>query len=237
MFAEEGKAKGVPVAFITRAHQSFLMPLRLHLLRHGQTALSRNNVFCGRGENPSLTPDGLAMAESFAAAYRATPWKAIYTSPLARAIETATPLSQAITLPFDMRDGLAELDYGAWDGRSAEDAERDFHDEYVRWSSDPAWNPPTGGETAIALAQRMTDVIEEIRTEHAEGDVLVVSHKASIRVLLCALLGVDVGRFRYRFGCPVGSVSVVEFGRHGPLAAAVADRSHLTAAQRALPGT
>ena len=83
----------------------------------------------------------------------------------------------------------------------------------------------------------MTEVIEEIRASHADGNVLVVSHKASIRVALCALLGVDVGRFRYRFGCPVGSVSIIEFGTHGPLAEAVADRSHLDARLRALPGT
>jgi probable phosphoglycerate mutase len=213
------------------------MSLCLHLLRHGQTALSRDNVFCGRGMDPDLTPDGQAMAEAFAAVYRQTPWEAIYASPLRRAIATATPLSRAVSIPFEVRDGLAELDYGEWDGKSAEEVDRTNHDEFVRWSSDPAWNAPTGGETAIALSQRMTEVIEEIRAAHGDGNVLVVSHKASIRVLLCALLGVDVGRFRYRFGCPVGSVSVVEFGAHGPLAASVADRSHLDAALRALPGT
>jgi broad specificity phosphatase PhoE len=213
------------------------MPLRLHLLRHGQTALSRDDVFCGRGMDPGLTPEGQAMAEAFAAAYRKLPWEAIYTSPLRRAVETATPLSRAISIPFEERDGLAEIDYGVWDGKSAEDVDREYHDEYVRWSSDPAWNAPTGGETAIALSQRVTHVLEEIRLAHPDGDVLVVSHKASIRVVLCALLGVDVGRFRYRFGCPVGSVSVVEFGTHGPLAATVADRSHLDTRLRELPGT
>jgi broad specificity phosphatase PhoE len=213
------------------------MTLRLHLLRHGQTPLSRENVFCGRKLDPPLTPDGQAMADAFAAAYRTIAWKGIYSSPLGRAVATATPLSKAIGTPLETFDGLAELDYGVWDGKSAEEVDRTYHDAYVRWSSDPAWNAPTGGETAIALAQRMTDVIEEILTAHPDGEVLVVSHKASIRVLLCALLGVDVGRFRYRFGCPVGSVSIVEFGEHGPLAASVADRSHLDVTLRGLPGT
>lgn len=213
------------------------MPLRLHLLRHGQTALSRENVFCGRGMNPALTPDGIAMAEAFAAAYRGTSWRAIYASPLQRAVATAAPLARTVNMEVVQRPGLAELDYGVWDGRSADDVDAAHHDDYVRWSSDPAWNAPTGGETAIALAQRMAHVVEEIRDANADGNVLVVSHKASIRVLLCALLGVDVGRFRYRFGCPVGSVSIVEFGKHGPLAVSVADRSHLDAALRELPGT
>ena len=91
--------------------------------------------------------------------------------------------------------------------------------------------------SAIAVSQRMTNVIEEITGAHMDGNVLVVSHKASIRVLLCALLGIDVGRFRYRLGCPVGSVSIVEFGGHGPLASAVADRSHLDARLRGLDGS
>ena len=213
------------------------MTMRLFLLRHGQTAMSRGDVFSGRGLDPALTADGRDMAAAFAACYRDTPWRAIYASPLMRAIETATPIAQLRGMDIVSRDGLAEIDYGEWDGRSAEDVERDHHDDYVRWSADPAWNAPTGGETAIALGQRMAHVVEEIRESHDDGDVLVVSHKASIRVLLCALLGVDLGRFRYRFGCPVGSVSIVEFGTHGPLAAAVADRSHLSAALRALPGT
>ena len=213
------------------------MTLRLYLLRHGQTAMSRANVFCGRGLDPALTDEGVAMADAFAAAYRGVSWTAIYTSPLTRALATATPLATAVHLQLQERDELAEIDYGEWDGLTAEVVARDWHDEYERWTADPAWNPPTGGETAIALAQRMTNVIEEITGAHMDGNVLVVSHKASIRVLLCALLGVDVGRFRYRFGCPVGSVSIVEFGAHGPLASAVADRSHLDARLRALDGT
>jgi len=135
------------------------------------------------------------------------------------------------------RRQLAEIDYGKWDGRTAEDVDAEYHDEYERWMADPAWNPPTGGETAVALAQRVTHVFEEIRAAHHDGNVLVVSHKATIRVALCALLGVDVGRFRYRFGCPVGSVSIVAFGGHGPLAETVADRSHLAPTLRALERT
>ena len=199
--------------------------------------MSRANVFCGRRLDPELTTEGLEMARAFADSYRDTTWTAIYASPLVRAMATAEPLAREIGVAVQARDDLAELDYGAWDGRSADEISRDHHVEYERWVADPAWNPPTGGETAVALAQRMTRVIEEIDLSHADGNVLVVSHKASIRVALCALLGVDVGRFRYRFGCPVGSVSIVEFGAHGPLAATVADRSHLDARLRGLEGT
>lgn len=213
------------------------MTLTLYLLRHGQTALSRANMFCGRRLDPPLTAAGERMAAAFADCFAAAKWDAIYSSPLQRALATAAPLARTTGLVVHQREGLAEIDYGRWDGKSVLEVDREYHDEYERWVADPAWNPPTGGETAVALAQRVTHVFESIRDAHADGNVLVVSHKATIRVALCALLGVDVGRFRYRFGCPVGSVSIIEFGGHGPLADTVADRSHLSSELRALEGT
>ena len=87
------------------------------------------------------------------------------------------------------------------------------------------------------VARRGLQVIEEIKHGFSEGRVLVVSHKATIRIILCSLLGIDVGRFRYRLGCPVGSVSVVEFSLEGPLLHSLADRTHLSEALRGLPGT
>ena len=215
------------------------MPLlRLHLLRHGQTNASRGNLFCGRRLDPSLTEEGLLMAQSFAAAYRDRRWAGIYSSPLRRALTTAQPLADAVGMPVQPRDGFAEIDYGSWDGLSAPEVAERFPIEYARWTADPAWNPPTGGETAVALAQRVTRELESIeRTHHDGGNVLIVAHKATIRVAICALLGVDVGRFRYRFDCPVGSVTIIEFREHGPFAFAIADRSHLDARQRALEGT
>ena len=214
------------------------MTLRLHLLRHGQTNASRGNLFCGRRLDPSLTDEGHAMAESFAAAYGNTKWSAIYSSPLTRAVTTAEPLAREVGLPVLTRDGFAEIDYGEWDGLSASQVAERYRVQYERWTADPAWNPPTGGETAVALAQRVTRELEQIEvTHHQGGNVLIVAHKATIRVAICALLGVDVGRFRYRFDCPVGSVTIIEFREHGPFAFAIADRSHLDARQRALEGT
>lgn len=213
------------------------MNLSLYFLRHGQTTFSRDNAFCGSGLNPELTADGQAMAQAFAAAYSSTPWSAVYCSPLRRALATAQPLCDRLNLAVETRDELKEIGYGAWEGRSVEEVSRDWHDDYLRWTADPAWNAPTDGEAAVAIARRGGQVIEEIRGRFSEGNVLVVSHKATIRIMLCGLLGIDVGRFRFRLGCPVGSVSVVEFGRNGPLLQTLANRTHLDERLRSLPGT
>ena len=213
------------------------MSLTLYFLRHGQTELSRADNFCGSGLDPELTADGSRMAEAFADAYRSTPWRAIYSSGLKRAINTAGPLCDAVKIPLQVRDGLNEIAYGAWEGQSKERVEEIYHDDYVHWLNDPARHPPTGGELATTVAQRGLQVIEEIKHEFSEGRVLVVSHKATIRIILCSLLGIDLARFRYRLGCPVGSVSVMEFTAHGPLLQVLGDRSHLSDSLRSLPGT
>lgn len=216
--------------------------MKLYFLRHGQTGGSRDNVFCGSGTDAPLTPDGEAMAREFAASYANFPWRAIFCSPQSRAIHTATPLAEKIGAEMQVHDGLREIGYGAWEGRTVAEVDAAHHDDYLRWTADPAWNAPTSdaehrGETAGAVAQRVLAVIAEIRESCDDGDVLVVSHKATIRVALCALLGIDVGRFRFRFACPVASLAVVEFGAHGPLLQTLADRAHLSQSLRDLPGT
>jgi probable phosphoglycerate mutase len=213
------------------------MSLTLYFLRHGQTALSRDDVFCGSGLNPELTPEGLQMAQAFAAAYRAKPWLAVYSSALRRAVDTALPLCDALGITNQARPDLNEIAYGNWEGQTREKVDREYHDDYVSWLADPAWHAPTAGELAITVATRSLRVIDEIKSEFTDGNIMIVSHKATIRIILCSLLGIDVGRFRYRLGCPVGSVSVLEFSLEGPLLHSLADRSHLSASLQALPGT
>jgi probable phosphoglycerate mutase len=213
------------------------MSLNLYFLRHGQTEFSRDNAFCGAGLNPELTPDGLAMAQAFAAAYKSVPWKAVFASPLRRTVTTAKPLCDATGLGMELRDDLMEIRYGEWEGKTVAQVREQFHDDYIRWSADPAWNGPTGGEPAVVIARRATRVVEEIRQNFEDGNVLVVSHKATIRIMLCSLLGIDVGRFRYRLACPVASVSQVEFTPEGPLLHTLAERSHLNARLKSSRGT
>lgn len=212
------------------------MSLKLYLLRHGQTECSRNNSFCGSIDS-ELTIEGLEMAKAFASAYSSIPWTAIFCSPMQRTMDTAKPLCETIGMQPELRDGLKEINYGKWEGKTPEQVNLEYHDDYIRWSADPAWHGPTDGEMAITIASRAMKVIEEIKHIYDSGNVLVVAHKATIRIILCSLLGIDVGRFRYRLGCPVSSVSVIDFTSHGPILQTLADRTHLDEYLRNLPGT
>ena len=211
------------------------MNLFIYFLRHGETDASVSGTYCG-ALDVDLTDIGHAMAEEFASVYKSFPWSAIYSSPMQRAIDTATPLCEALGMPLQLRDGLKEVAYGQWEGKSPEETARDYHDDYVRWLADPGWNAPTGGEKGVQIERRSSMVLEEIENGGLRGNVLVVSHKATIRIMLCALLGIDVGRFRDRIGLPVASVSVVEFARNGPLLHQLSDRSHLSPALRSRTG-
>ncbi len=165
------------------------MSLTLYFLRHGQTELSREDNFCGSGLDPELTKEGLQMGQAFAAVYRTKPWRAIYSGSLRRAIATAQPICDALGIATQARDDLNEIAYGKWEGLTREKVDIDYHDDYVSWLADPAWHAPTGGELAITVARRSLRVVDEINQQFTDGNVLLVSHKATIRIILCSLPG------------------------------------------------
>lgn len=209
------------------------MSLTLYFLRHGQTAFSRDNSFAGSGLDLELTPIGQEMAQAFAEAYQATPWQAIYSSPMRRAVATAQPLCTAGKMDMQLRPGLTEMSFGLWEGLTQEEAQAQYPQEYLRWSIEPAWYPPPVGETAREVARRVMPVIDEIIQQFSDGKVLVVSHKSTIRIILCRLLGLEAGLYRHRFDCPVCSVSIVEIKEQGPFLRALANRMHLPERLRA----
>ena len=212
------------------------MSLTLYFLRHGETIYSETGAYCGELD-AELTPEGVQMAEAFVKAYRSIPWTAAYVSPMKRTIATAKPLCEALGLEMQLRDGLKEIRYGKWEDKSLDFVKQHYWDDYIRWLAEPAWNPPTGGETSVEISSRASLVIAEIQEKYAKGNVLVVSHKATIRIILCELLGIDLGRYRDRIDMPAGSVSIVKFDVHGPLLQVLGDRAYMGEDLRSRPGT
>jgi probable phosphoglycerate mutase len=213
------------------------MSLKIYFVRHGETTYSQTGGFCG-AIDPELTPAGFQMAEQFAATYAKLPWNAVYVSPMKRTIATAKPLCDAVGIEMQLRDGLREIKYGDWEGKTVEEVKKDYAEDYINWLTEPAWNAPTnGGETSVEIASRSSLVIAEIQEKYKSGNVLVVSHKATIRILLCSLLGIDLGRYRYRIGALAASVSIVKFDVRGPLLEVLGDRSYMDENLRNLPGT
>lgn len=210
--------------------------LELYLIRHGQTDFSRENRFCG-SIDPPLNEVGLRMAEAFGAGYAGKRWEAIYCSPRTRARQTAAPLAERAGIEPVIDEGLREIAYGDWEGMRHDEAQQRWPEAYAYWSADTASRGTPGGETAFHVAARAAPVIERIRREHAGGKVLIVSHKATIRILVCALLGMDVRLFRDRIGQPVAAVTRFEMKKWGPMLTMLGDVSHLPPELREIEGT
>lgn len=202
------------------------MPLRLYLLRNAETEYCRTGRYCSQ-DGVALTAQGEQMADYFAKAYHHLAWKAIFCSPLSHAVATVQPLCQITGLSVQQRGNLRELSFGRWEGMAPASVNTIFHDDYIRWLADPAWNTPTAGEKGIQVARRSSDVLAEIEETYPDGNVLVVSHKATLRIMLCTLLGIDVGRYRDRLAMPVTALSLVELMDYGPFVRQLNDCSHL----------
>lgn len=188
-------------------------PTRLLLLRHGQTALSAERRYSGRG-NPALTDLGRRQAEA-AARYLAERGgiAAVISSPLQRAYDTATAAGGALGVDVTVDDGLIETDFGAWEGLTfAEAAERD-PDLHERWLRDTRTTPP-GGESFDDALVRVTSALERITASHHDSTVLVVSHVTPIKVLLRLALDAGPG-ILYRLHLDLASLSIAEFYSDG----------------------
>lgn len=210
--------------------------MNLYMVRHGQTASSRENRFTGSSD-PPLTAVGEEMAQAFAQAYVSMTWEAIYTSPMLRARQTANPLSRLTGVPTTLEDGLKEIDYGEWEGLRQDEVKQRWSEAFEHWADDVASRGTPGGETAFHVAARAMRVVEAIRSRHQQGNVLIVSHKATLRVITCALLGLDVRLFRQRIAQPVCAVTMFAVTDTTALLTLHGDRTHLSEELRNQEGT
>jgi probable phosphoglycerate mutase len=200
--------------------------LTLHLIRHGDTSQSAEGVFCG-DLDPPLTEKGKLQAERLAVVTSKLAISAIFVSPKLRARQTAEPTCKATALEPHIEEGLREIGYGTWEGRKESEIKQSEPEEYGAWNGDPAVHAPPGGESGYAIAARSIPVVERIRHTHKRGNILIVSHKATIRVITCAMLGLHIGRFRDRVACPTASLTTFEFGERGPMLVRIGETRHV----------
>ena len=183
---------------------------RLFLVRHGATQLTAENRFSG-AVGVDLSDEGRWQAAQLGERLKNERITALYSSPLSRTMETARILGSSLDLEPDVRDGLREISHGRWEGLTRAEVEERFGDEYASWEEDPFTFAPEGGESGVAVLARALPVIREIVTRHAGECVLVVSHKATIRILLSSLLGFDARGYRDRLDQAPACLNVLDF--------------------------
>jgi probable phosphoglycerate mutase len=172
---------------------------RLILARHGETVWHAENRYAGRHSDIDLTERGRDQAEALAAWSRKYKPDAVVSSPVRRAVETATPSAAAIGVPIQLVDELREVDFGIAEGRTLDELAGVHPDMVRRFRTDPAAHPFPGSESPGDAALRSARALRAIATQFRGRRVLVVAHNTLLRLGLCALLGVPVRNYRITF--------------------------------------
>jgi broad specificity phosphatase PhoE len=183
---------------------------RVYLVRHGATQLTAENRFSG-AVGVELSDEGRWQAARLGERIQDEGVTAIYSSPLSRTMDTARIIAGPSGLEIQPRDGLREISHGRWEGLTRDEVEQRFGDEYASWEQDPFTFAPEGGESGVSVLARALPVIREIVTKHPGERVIAVSHKATIRLLLSSLLGVDARGYRDRLDQAPACLNVVDF--------------------------
>jgi probable phosphoglycerate mutase len=183
---------------------------RLFLVRHGATTLTAEDRFAGATDVP-LSDEGRGQLRRLAERLSREPLAAVYASPMGRTMESAAILAAPHGLPVLPREALREISHGRWEQKTRAEVEALYPAEYARWEEDPYTFAPEGGESGLAVTARALPDLYEIVSAHPGAPVLVVSHKATIRLVISSLLGFDARRYRDRLDQSPACLNVLDF--------------------------
>lgn len=165
------------------------------LVRHGQTEWNRVERFRGRVDVP-LNETGFKQAEATGRRV-AEKWKpvAVYSSPLSRAVKTAEAIAKHFDLKVQIHPGLADIDYGDWQGLSPDEVRERWAEMLDKWYNAPQLAVIPNGETLTALRERAIKTVNELAERHAGETILLLGHTVINRVILLGVLGLENERF------------------------------------------
>jgi len=201
---------------------------RLYLVRHGATVSSAEDSFNGETDI-ALSEAGRDQARALGRRLAGERIDAFYSSPLSRAMDTARLVASPHGKEVTAVPAIREVSHGRWEGKRRAEVASQYPEEYRRWEADPWSFAPEEGETGLAVTARALPALLEIVEAHPGETVLAVSHKATIRLLVAALVGFDPRRYRDRLEAKPAGLTALDFREtSGPRLAFFNDTSHLT---------
>jgi probable phosphoglycerate mutase len=191
-----------------------------YLLRHGEHNV-QGRICAGRMPGVVLSERGRAEAEAAARRLSAAGIGAIYASPMERTRETGAIVGEHLSLPVEIYDDLAELDFGEWTGLTFDEVRKD--PRWPLWATHRSISCIPGGETMRAVQRRVVEAIMEMRAAHRDDSVVVVSHGDVIRAALVFALGMPLD-FYGRIEVATASLSTVRIDDKGIRVIAINER-------------
>ena len=170
------------------------MMTSIYLVRHGQTAWNKEEIFRGRTDVP-LDETGLKQAELAGQYFKGMEIHGIYSSPLSRAWETAQKIAQFHNLKVQPLQGILDMSFGKWEGQSHRDIQKNDKEIYRQWVETPHLVRLPGGETLDEVRTRSMHAIEEVIQTYPGKTLVFVSNRVVCKVLICGILGLDNSHF------------------------------------------
>ena len=170
------------------------MMTSIYLVRHGETAWNREEIFRGRTDVP-LNETGMKQAELAGQYFKRMEIHAIYSSPLSRAWQTAQKISQIYQLKVELLEGIIDMSFGNWEGHPHQEIQKMNGETYRQWVESPHLVKLPGGESLDDVKKRAMAALEEVIRKHPQKAVVLVSHRVVCKVLICAILGIDNSHF------------------------------------------
>lgn len=188
------------------------MPLLL-LIRHGENEYVKTGKLAGQLPNVHLNERGRQQAADLAEALKQVPLKAIYSSTLERAIETAEPIAEGRKLEVQLRPELMDNDIGQWQGRTLKQVRRTKKWKIVQQAPSRFTFPE--GESFLQTQTRLISCLDKIAASHKPTDVIaVIFHADPIKLVVAHYLGMPLDHFQ-RLACDTASVTVLYVGEAG----------------------
>ena len=188
------------------------MPLLL-LIRHGENDYTKTHKLAGRLPGVHLNEFGQKQAQALGEALANIPIKAVYSSPLERAMETAKPIAKSVGVKIQREKGLLETNVGDWQGKSLKRLYMHKHWKVVQRAPSRAQFP--NGETFYECQNRIVSTIDKILSGHKQQDIVAcVFHADPIKLAVAHYIGLPLDQFQ-RLGCDTGSVSLLAIGEMG----------------------
>ena len=166
----------------------------IYLVRHGQTAWNKEEIFRGRTDIP-LDETGLKQAELVGQYFKGMEIYAIYSSSLSRALQTAQKIAQFHDLKVQPLQGIIDMSFGNWEGRPHQEIRESDMETYRQWVETPHLIRLPGGESLDDVRVRAMAAVEELIRNHPGKTFVLVSHRVICKVLICAILGLDNSHF------------------------------------------
>jgi probable phosphoglycerate mutase len=187
------------------------MGFRLIVLRHGETDWNLEGRYQGCIDT-RLSSQGRREAAAVAQALSGRSLTAVYSSPLARARETAAAIAQSHDLPVRTEAAFNEICHGAWEGLTVEEVQTRFPDLYAQWRETPHAVTMPNGESLAQVQDRVFGLLGRLRSLHDGEAVCLVSHDVPVRLLILGALGLPPERLWF-IGLSATGLSEIEYGR------------------------